>query len=369
MNKSLIAALALMLTGGIGVSQAQTVTDSWAFGAGLSYPRFYSVNITALNSGYGAYLSLQRNFSEHVGLRTKVGYSYLEGQWNDASLNLIDEKTNLLTGDLDFLYYLVPCAPVSPYLFAGVGGHYKDITNGQTASPHNWGSQLNAGGGAEFKINPDWSVVTECSYHETNKSLLDGTVVPTEMNGRDSYIVLSIGFNFFFGKGGPSKQCETCPCQAITPVMKDQTDYNRIEEMIVKHIPREIIKDVVVDKYVLAFKNDLLVLVGVNFAFDKSDLLPESYPVLDKSVTILNEKENANAKFEVEGYTDYIGTVAYNQELSVERAQVVKAYLVSKGIEQNRLTCVGYGKYHPVADNATEDGRALNRRIVFKMIR
>jgi flagellar motor protein MotB len=369
MNKSLIAALAVMLTGGIGVSQAQTVTDSWAFGAGLSYPRFYSVNITALNSGYGAYLSLQRNFSEHVGLRAKVGYSHLEGQWNDASLNLIDETTNLLTGDLDFLYYLVPCAPVSPYLFAGVGGHYKGITNGQTASPHNWGSQLNAGAGAEFKINPDWSVVTECSYHEINNSLLDGAVVPTEMNGRDSYIVLSVGFNFFFGKGGPSKQCETCPCQGITPAMKDLTDYNRIEDMMVKHIPKEVVKDVVVDRYIMAFKNDLLVLVGVNFAFDKSDLLPESYPVLDKSVTILNEKANTNAKFEVEGYTDYIGTEAYNQELSVQRAQVVKAYLVTKGIEQNRLTCVGFGKNHPAADNATEEGRAMNRRIVFKMIR
>lgn len=67
--KNFLITLALMLLVNIGVSQAQTATDSWAFGFGLSYPRFYSANITTLNSDYGAYLSVQRNFSEHVGLR------------------------------------------------------------------------------------------------------------------------------------------------------------------------------------------------------------------------------------------------------------------------------------------------------------
>ena len=130
--KKFFILLALLLTIGIGDSQAQTPTDSWSFGFGLSFPRFYSVNITSLNSDYGAYLSLQRNFSEHVGLRLKGGYSHMEGQWTDATLNLIDETTNLITGDLDLLYYLVPCAPVSPYLYVGVGGNYKSITNPQS---------------------------------------------------------------------------------------------------------------------------------------------------------------------------------------------------------------------------------------------
>ncbi|MDP3150637.1 MAG: hypothetical protein Q8N83_16070, partial [Ignavibacteria bacterium] len=116
--KNFLITLALMLLVNIGVSQAQTVTDSWAFGFGLSYPRFYSANVTTLNTNYGAYLSIQRNFSEHVGLRFKGGYGHLSGKWSDASLNEIKETTNLITGDLDMLYYLVPCAPVSPYLFA-----------------------------------------------------------------------------------------------------------------------------------------------------------------------------------------------------------------------------------------------------------
>lgn len=373
--KKVFVTFALMLTIGIGVSQAQTVTDSWAFGFGLSYPRFYSVNITSLNSNYGAYLSIQRNFSEHVGLRWKAGYSRLQGEWNDASLSLMKETTNMLTNDLDLMYYLVPCAPVSPYLFAGVGVNYKDINNGQTKYPdkNKVGSQLNVGVGAEFKINPSWSLVTEFGYHVTNNSELEGTIVPTELNGRDTYLVLSAGFNFFFGKGEPSKQCEPC-CQTNVPAqaMIDLTDYNRIEEMIVRHIPKEVVKEVtkevvVDDRYIVAIAKDKLVLVGVKFAFDKSDLLPESYPVLDKSVKLLSDQPKV--RVEIAGYTDYIGTEAYNQELSVARAEMVKSYLISKGIAAERLTAVGFGKNYPAEDNRTDAGRAMNRRIVFKIIK
>lgn len=366
--KTFLLALALMLTLGISV-QAQIATDSWSVGFGLSYPRYYSANITTLNSNYGAYLSAQRNFSENVGLRLTAGYDHLEGRWYDAGLNKITEKTGLIRGDLDFLYYLVPCAPVSPYLFAGVGANYKTITNGQSVYSDNnkFGAQLNVGAGAEFKLSDSWNLVTEFGYHVTNNSELEGTIVPAEINGHDSYIVLSVGLNYLFGKGPASKLCETCPCEGIAPVGKDMTDYKRIEDMIVNHMPKEIVKEVVVDRYIAEVSNDRLVLVGVNFAFDKSDLLPESYPVLDKAVKLLNERPNVNV--EIQGYTDYVGTESYNQELSVERANTVKAYLVSKGITETRLTTVGFGKGNPVANNDTEEGRMMNRRIVFKIVK
>ncbi len=366
--KIFIIMLAALLTIGVGVSQAQITTNSWEAGFGFDFPRYSSVNITSLNSDYGFHLSLQRNFSENVGIRFKAGYSHLEGQWNDAFLNPVLQTTGLLTGDLDLMYYFVPCAPVSPYLFAGVGGNWKHIKNGQTLLPDDsrFGSQLNVGAGVEFKIYRDWSVTGEFGYHVTNNSELDGTISPAELNGRDAYMVLSAGVNYFFDKGEPSKMCE--PCKGLSEkVCPDLTDYNRIEEMIVKHIPKEVIKEVVVDKYIVAVSNDRLVLIGVNFAFDKSDLLPESYPVLDQSVKLLNDKPEINV--EIEGYTDYVGTDAYNQTLSVERAQTVKTYLVSKGISETRLTVVGYGKNNPVADNNTDEGRRMNRRIVFKIIK
>jgi OOP family OmpA-OmpF porin len=365
--KKLYVALALLLTFSTGVSHAQTVTDSWAFGFGVSYPRMYSVNITSLNNNYGAYLSIQRNFSEHVGLRLKGSYSYLEGQWSDASFNLVTESTRLLTADLDLLYYFVPCEIFSPYVYAGVGGNYKNISNGQTVYPdeNRIGSQLNIGAGGEYKLSPSWTLVAEYGYHQTNNSELEGTIVPIELNGRDSYMVLSAGVNYFFDRGEPSEQCE--PCTGVTMQMKDMTDYKRIDDMIKSHIPKEVIKEVLVDKNIYAIAEDRLVLVGVNFAFDKSDLLPESYSVLDKAARLLHN--NPDVKVEIEGYTDFIGTNEYNYELSENRAETVKNYLVDNGIAASRLTTIGYGKGNPIASNETDEGRAMNRRIVFRIIK
>ena len=68
------------------------------------------------------------------------------------------------------------------------------------------------------------------------------------------------------------------------------------------------------------------------------------------------------------GHTDAVGSDAYNQKLSVKRAEAVKAYLVSKGIEKNRVYTEGKGKKQPVADNKTAEGRAKNRRVEVEVV-
>jgi OOP family OmpA-OmpF porin len=68
------------------------------------------------------------------------------------------------------------------------------------------------------------------------------------------------------------------------------------------------------------------------------------------------------------GHTDSIGTDAYNQRLSVRRAEAVKAFLVSKGIERNRVYTEGKGEKQPVADNRTKEGRAKNRRVEIEVV-
>jgi OOP family OmpA-OmpF porin len=68
------------------------------------------------------------------------------------------------------------------------------------------------------------------------------------------------------------------------------------------------------------------------------------------------------------GHTDSIGSDAYNQKLSVRRAEAVKAYLVSKGIEPNRIYTEGKGKSQPIADNRTAEGRAKNRRVEIEVV-
>ena len=107
-----------------------------------------------------------------------------------------------------------------------------------------------------------------------------------------------------------------------------------------------------------------IVLRGVNFAFDKSDIDGPSAVVLDAAADQLKECPNVSVR--VEGNTDSIGTDAYNQGLSERRAESVRSHLVSRGVSASRLTAVGYGESQPIASNETDEGRALNRRVELK---
>ncbi|MDM0089345.1 MULTISPECIES: outer membrane protein OmpA [unclassified Variovorax] len=102
------------------------------------------------------------------------------------------------------------------------------------------------------------------------------------------------------------------------------------------------------------------------FDFDKSVLKPEGRAKLDDLVSKIRDV-NLEVIIAV-GHTDSIGTDAYNQRLSVRRAEAVKAYLVTKGIERNRVYTEGKGEKQPVADNRTKEGRAKNRRVEIEVV-
>jgi OmpA-OmpF porin, OOP family len=102
------------------------------------------------------------------------------------------------------------------------------------------------------------------------------------------------------------------------------------------------------------------------FDFDKSVLKPEGKAKLDD---LVGKVKGINLEVIIAvGHTDSIGTDAYNQRLSVRRAESVKAYLVSKGIEKNRVYTEGKGEKQPVADNKTSEGRAKNRRVEIEVV-
>lgn len=127
---------------------------------------------------------------------------------------------------------------------------------------------------------------------------------------------------------------------------------------------REVEKNILLKKIKIGKS---IVLNNVFFDFDVGDeVKKESEPELNRVVKLLNT--NPDLKVEISGHTDNIGSDEYNKKLSLERAKTVVEYLVSKGIDQSRLSYKGYGSTKPVAENDTEEGRQKNRRTEFKIV-
>jgi len=108
-------------------------------------------------------------------------------------------------------------------------------------------------------------------------------------------------------------------------------------------------------------------LNNIFFETGKWDLLPESFAELDKLVKILND--NPGMEIEINGHTDNVGNDESNLVLSQKRAAAVVTYLLGKGVLSERLDSAGFGETQPVAPNETEDGRALNRRVEFMIVK
>jgi OOP family OmpA-OmpF porin len=108
------------------------------------------------------------------------------------------------------------------------------------------------------------------------------------------------------------------------------------------------------------------VLRDVKFDFDSAQLKPESMAALDQAIQVL--RANPSVKVEVQGHTDNIGRQVYNLSLSQRRALAVVKYLLQEGIGADRMVAKGYGDEQPLTSNDTDSGRAVNRRMQFKVL-
>ncbi len=114
-------------------------------------------------------------------------------------------------------------------------------------------------------------------------------------------------------------------------------------------------------------KGTVMVLENVEFEFNSANLRPGVVPSLEMAYQTM--VDNPNMVVEISGHTDNVGSRKYNANLSAQRAESVKQYLVQKGVDPARIQTKGYGFDRPIASNKTEEGRAKNRRIEFKVLR
>jgi OOP family OmpA-OmpF porin len=108
-----------------------------------------------------------------------------------------------------------------------------------------------------------------------------------------------------------------------------------------------------------------VIVRAVDFEFNLSQLTPPAQQTLSEVASALMTQPELNV--EIQGHTDSIGSAEYNLKLSQRRADAVKAYLISQGVNASTLTAKGYGKTSPISSNETAEGRTQNRRVEFKV--
>lgn len=144
-------------------------------------------------------------------------------------------------------------------------------------------------------------------------------------------------------------------------------EFTCVEKLYVKRLEKEKqqkLKNNIFNS-LLTGESKAIIFKNVQFETNRSDLKQESFPELEQLKSFL---ENSNASIEIAGFTDNVGQAEHNQTLSLARAESIKSWLVTRGIEDFRLSTIGYGASNFVADNNTEANRQLNRRVEIRLV-
>lgn len=288
------------------------------------------------DDGYGGLLAIGKKILPRLDLEARV--QYLKYEADEADRGLIDgilcgilpcpepEDVDITSGGVALNYFLSS---------SGTGFYlHGDAMMGDS-------TLYNAGIGYEF--GSDGALRLEALYHNDD--------------GEYDEVQFNIGFRIPFGK----RNIATPFVEPVAVVPVDQTYIAPPPPPPPCEMPAPG-QPMTLDG---CKTGDTLVLRGVNFDFDKATLTVNAKSLLDMVADALVAR--SDVKVEIAGHTDAKGSDAYNLRLSDRRAASVKEYLVSKGIADDRMTTMGYGESVPVADNASDEGRELNRRVELKV--
>jgi outer membrane protein OmpA-like peptidoglycan-associated protein/opacity protein-like surface antigen len=382
MNKRLLLLALLSCT---LASQAQIPTNAWKFSFGGTFPRLISADLIPDDYNYGGFVAIERDFSEHTGLRLRGNFQSMTAD-NPAFTNVGQRvRTNMAAGNADIVYRIMPGEPVIPYVTAGVGGYYFELDTKipveRAIKNGDYDYQFNLGFGAEWRLTNTLALITDFGYHTTSASRLDGF---RGVNGgflgarNDAYMAFNIGLSFTLWQGPASHlndayvgikvpEPEHVDYVRIESIVKENTpppekvDYAKIEEMIRSNKPviRQPERLIIEKKAPVAFEM-------INFASGSAKLDKEAINSLNRALAILSD--NTDLVVELQGHTDNVGSIAINRRLSEQRATAVRQYLKNKGIAEARLKVNALETTDPVGDNATPEGRAMNRRVELKIL-
>ncbi|MCI5167076.1 MAG: OmpA family protein, partial [Candidatus Electrothrix sp. GM3_4] len=157
-----------------------------------------------------------------------------------------------------------------------------------------------------------------------------------------------------------------------TPVKQEQVALPVQQEVQVKEVEAPPVQQKAQESAILDNDNDgnvdaTIILSGVNFTVGTANLTEEAAATLETTASLL-EKHASGQRFEVAGYTDSMGSPRRNRQISEQRAETVRNFLIKQGIKANLLIRKGYGHENPIADNDTQEGRAMNRRVELHQI-
>ncbi len=330
-----------------GAGTAGDDTGAWYISPLLQYTLLDDRRISKDNAGYQ--IGLGNDFAPNFAAEVALSNGIYSIKGSGAS-----EKLNALS--LDFMYkFLPPSSMFRPYALLGPG-LMEDNIGGHGPTNKGWLGEAGVGvlmGLGDQTGSTRFQLRTEAKYR---RSFFQNTAYIPNNPGD---VVFGVGLNFMFGAPVPAPVVAAAP-PPPPPEPPPPPPPPPEPAPAPCHAPAGFQVDA--NCHIIEQK---VVVRAVDFEFNSAQLTAPAEETLDDVASALANQPDLSV--EIQGYTDSVGSDAYNLHLSQKRAESVRTYLIGKGVGASALTAKGYGKADPIASNATAEGRTQNRRVAFQV--